>query len=86
MNSTGEFRFYKRKLPHFEDPGSVYFITSKAVDGLSLSAEANDVVFSSIKFNAGKKYNLFACVVMETHSHLVLQPLEKTTGIHYKYC
>lgn len=83
MNSTKEFRFYKRKLPHLEDPGSVYFITTKVNSSLSLSAEAKDNVLSSIKFNAGKKYRLYACVIMETHFHLILQPIEKSAGSYY---
>lgn len=68
-------RVYRRNLPHWEIPGSVYFITFRTADELALSDAAKDITFDSIKFHAGKKYKLYACVVMETHIHLILQPL-----------
>jgi hypothetical protein len=71
-----DFRSYRRKLPHFELPGSVYFITFTTAKELTLSDEAKDSVLESIKFGDGNKYKLFACVVMDTHAHFIRQPLE----------
>lgn len=44
---------------------------------MTLSDTAKDIVFSAIKFHTGKKYELLACVVMNTHAHCILKPLEK---------
>ena len=76
LKPTTEFRVYRRNLPHVELTGSVYFITFRTTDGFTLSESAKDITFNSIKFHAGKKYELYACVVMETHVHVVLQPLQ----------
>ena len=83
LNPIEKFRFYRRNLPHFEQPGSAYFITFKTVNGRILTDETKDIVFASIKFHACKKYRLYACVVMETHVHLILQPLEESIGQYY---
>ena len=83
LKPVKEFRSYKRNLPHFELPGSVYFITFTAAEGFTLSAEARDIVLASVKYGSGNKYRLYACVVMDTHVHLILQPLEETSGSFY---
>ena len=80
LKPVKEFRTYKRNLPHFEQTGSVYFITFKTTEGFTLSDAAKDITFASIKFHEGKKYRLYACVVMETHVHSILQPLEESKG------
>jgi len=64
-------------------PGSVYFVTFTTANGFILSDEAKDIVFDSIKFGSGMKYELFACVVMGTHAHFILEPLEERTGSFY---
>jgi putative transposase len=83
LKPVKEFRVYQRNLPHWENPGSVYFITFKTVEGVRLSGPAKDITFSSIKFHAGKKYKLYCCAVMETHAHAILQPLEESADTHY---
>lgn len=75
-----ELQIRKRKLPHWELSGSYYFITFTTVDGVTLNDTAKDIVFSSIQFYAGSKYDLHACVVMETHAHVLLKPLEVDVG------
>jgi len=83
LKPVRESRTYKRNLPHFEQPGSVHFITFTTAQGFILSDEAKNIVFDGIKFHAGKKYGLLACVVMETHVHFILQPLEEASGSFY---
>ena len=83
LKPVKEFRIYKRNLPHWELPGSVYFITFNTAKRSSLSNTAKDVVFSSFKFHADKKYKLDACVIMDTHVHCILQPIEKSDGSLY---
>ncbi|MBI4330337.1 MAG: transposase [Chloroflexi bacterium] len=83
LSPLKEFRAYQRKLPHWEQPGSLYFVTFNTSDGFVLSDEAKDLVFGAVKFHSGKKYELHALVVMDTHVHLVAQPSEKSKDIFY---
>ena len=71
-----DFRVYRRNLPHWELPESVYFITFSTADRFTLSDSAKDVVLSSFHFHDGKKYILHACVIMDDHVHCILQPME----------
>ncbi len=73
--ATG-FRVSKRILPHFELPGSIYFITFSIVDRFNLSDSAKDIVLSSVRFHDVKKYILHTCVIMDDHVHCILQPVK----------
>lgn len=82
IGSTGfqpveSFKIYRRNLPHFESPGSVYFITFRTFKNLVLPEVARDIVFNSILYWNNKKFNLYTAVIMPNHAHLILQPLEK---------
>lgn len=83
LKPVNEFRIYKRNLPHWEYPGSVYFITFRTAEGFTLSDAEKEITFTSIKFHANKKFRLYACVVMGTHAHLILQPLEESGSDFY---
>ena len=76
LKPVSRFKVSRRNLPHFEIPGSVYFITFSTIDRLTLSDSAKDIVLSSFHFHNGKKYVLYACVVMDDHAHCILQPME----------
>jgi len=78
-----EFRLYRRKLPHWEDPGYIYFITFRTFKHFILPEKARQIILDSCRFHDNKKYELYACVVMPEHVHLILQPLEKTDGGYY---
>jgi len=71
-----------RHLPHFQIPNAVYFITSRcrldqSGQHIELLPEERDIVFDAIKFLDGKKYDLYAVVVMHDHFHLIIQPTKK---------
>ena len=78
LKPTIDFKLYKRNLPHYEQPGSLYFITFKTMEGIILNDGVKDVVLSSILFHDDKKYRLEACVVMDTHVHCIIKPLVAT--------
>ena len=80
---VNEFRIYKRNLPHWEWPGSVYFITFRTAMDFILPEKARDIVSGSITFNVNRKYHLYAFVVMPDHVHIILQPLEKIKKAFY---
>ena len=78
FESVEMFHRYRRNLPHWEQPGSVYFITFRTAKNFVLSDELKDIIFQNIQFYSNKKYKLYSCVVMHDHAHVILQPLEKT--------
>ncbi len=80
---VNEFRLYERNLPHWEDPGHIYFITFRTFKHFILPEKARQIILDSCRFHDNKKYELYACVVMPDHVHLILQPLEKTDGGYY---
>jgi len=74
-----EFKIYRRNLPHWESPGSIYFITFRTFKNIVLSEDTRDIVFNSILYWKDKKFNLYASVVMPDHVHLILQPLDNSS-------
>lgn len=83
LKPIAEFRISRRNLPHWENPGSAYFITFNTATDFVLSDAAKDIVFSAIKYHAQKKYELHACVVMKTHVHVLLLPLKQSRDTYY---
>lgn len=73
-------RITRRNLPHWEYPGSTYFVTFRTAKGITLNDSAKDIVFACVRFFDGARYALHACAVMDTHVHLVIQPLEISEG------
>jgi REP element-mobilizing transposase RayT len=53
------------------------------MEGVILSVDAKDTIFACIKFHADKKYKLYACVIMGTHVHCIIQPLEQQEHKYY---
>ena len=78
-----EFRIYRRNLPHWERPESVYFITFRTFKQVILTEDSRNITFNSILFHNNKKYKLYAFVIMPDHVHLLLQPLEKRNNSFY---
>ncbi len=75
LKPVTDFHFSRRILPHFEIPGSIYFITFSTLDRFHLSDSAKEIVLSSFRFHNCKKYLLHVCVIMDDHAHCILQPL-----------
>jgi len=66
----------RRKLPHWELGGSVYFITFSSITG-ALPDEALRIVLETIKYDHNRKYRLYIALAMPDHVHLIIQPLIK---------
>ena len=75
MASPEDFTIYRRRLPHWRQDGSVYFITFRLASG-KLSEEEIGLVTENIRSNHGQFYNLYAAVVLPDHVHMLLQPKE----------
>jgi REP element-mobilizing transposase RayT len=72
----------RRNLPHWQQGGSVYFITFRSKRG-PLPDTAKQQVIANILYDHGKKYDLYLGLVMPDHVHLILQPRQKTPGFWY---
>jgi len=83
QKSIKEFTITRRHLPHWQSPNAIYFITTHCMEGKTLSPSQRDIVLNAIKYLDGKKYILYAAVVMPDHFHLVVQPVEKGDGAFY---
>lgn len=69
--------FYKRKLPHWELPGSTYFVTFRVHKSLGKVLENRllaVIVEEALWFGYGERYVMDAYVIMPDHVHLLFQP------------
>ena len=82
-NSITTFTINNRHLPHWQLPNSVYFITTRCIKGIDLTPEYRDIVMESIQYLDGKKYALYAAVILSNHFHIIMQPMEKDKGMYY---
>jgi len=75
---TESYRFYRRRLPHWREKGSIYFVTWRTGKGrLRLASPERAEVVSAIKHFEGFRYELYAYVVMDDHVHVVVRPFEE---------
>jgi hypothetical protein len=64
--------FYKRELPAL--------VTFRTEGTLALTPKAREAVMTRVLSEHGKRYAVFALVVMEDHAHIVLQALQPERG------
>jgi threonyl-tRNA synthetase/REP element-mobilizing transposase RayT len=69
-----------RRLPHFEKPWAIYFVTITTRDHRVLSPESRTIVLNAIRHFHNERYELFAVVVMPDHAHFLFQPWVKETN------
>jgi putative transposase len=68
---------YRRRMPHWRLFGSVYFITWRLTFSQpELTASERSVIMSALRHFEGSRYELFACVVMDDHVHVLVKLLE----------
>jgi REP element-mobilizing transposase RayT len=65
----------RRNLPHWQEPGRVYFITWRCKDGGFLSPEERQITLEALQHWNRKKWTLYAAVVLPDHVHVLAQPL-----------
>jgi len=70
----------RRRLPHFEKPWAIYFITIGTRNRRVLSPASRTVVLNALRHFHGQRYELFAAVVMPDHVHFLIQPWIKETN------
>jgi putative transposase len=77
------FQVNRRNLPHWQQPGSVYFITWRLKGDGFLSPEEKTTILNSILYWDKVKWNVHAAVVMPNHVHVITQPLAPPDGGAY---
>ncbi len=74
---TPDALYSRRRLPHFEQPWSIYAVTISTKKRRCLSPKARTIVLDSLRYFHKKRYELFAACVMADHVHFLLQPWPK---------
>ena len=74
------FRVTRRNLPHWQEPGRVYFITWRCKDGVVLNEIERTITLEAIRFWDPSKWIVYAAVILPDHVHLLSQPLSRGEG------
>ena len=69
------FTLTRRKLPHWQNPGSVYFITWNCQNHHLLNDAERTITLQTIRFWDQRQWLLYIAVIMPDHVHLLAQPL-----------
>jgi REP element-mobilizing transposase RayT len=74
------FERYRRRLPHWEEPGATYFLTATLHDRqlCDLSTpQLAPIIIDALRYFDGIRYDLYDYVVMPDHIHLILRIQER---------
>jgi len=74
------FQISRRNLPHWQEPGRVYFITWRCRKDRCLSCEERTITLDAIRYWDTIKWTVYAAVVLPDHVHVLAQPLIKQEG------
>ncbi len=74
------FQVTRRNLPHWQDPGQVYFLTWRCRDGVMLRSEERQVVMDALCHWDGLKWKVYVAVIMPDHVHVLGQPFPHPQG------
>lgn len=74
------FKIARRWLPHWQEPGSVYFITWRCKSGKRLTSEERAIALNAVQYWEGRKWTVYAAVVMPDHVHVLARPFFREEG------
>ena len=72
---------WKRHLPHFQLSAGYYFITLVTNNRTLLQSSQKDCIFNALNFLNGKKYELYAAVILNDHLHMIINPTDSLSKI-----
>ena len=72
--------FYRRNLPHIERFSASYFVTFRTLGDLFLPPTARTIALRHCLFENGRKIEMYACVIMPNHVHMLFTALEGDQG------
>ncbi len=64
-----------RNLPHWQQPGSTYFLTWRVIRGRELEPDDRTIALNALRFWDDKKWFVYAAVIMPDHAHALVRPL-----------
>jgi putative transposase len=74
------FQVTRRNLPHFQEPGRVYFLTWRCRPGQGLSPAECKIVLAALLHYNGHKWRVYTAVILPDHVHALVQPLPHPDG------
>lgn len=80
MQPIKDFQATRRNLPHWQEPGSVYFITWRIKGERNLSPGEKTLILNSVLHWENIKWVVYAAVVMSNHVHVIAQTLPLPDG------
>jgi REP element-mobilizing transposase RayT len=80
VSPVQSFKITRRNLPHWQEPGRVYFITWRCRQGQILAPEERTIIIETIKYWDEVKWTVYAAVIMPDHVHALVQPLPHNAG------
>ena len=72
---------WRRQLPHYQLSDGYYFITFATHNRLILQPAQKACIFDAISFLDGKRYELYASVVLDDHVHIIINPTDTLSKI-----
>jgi putative transposase len=75
VKGVSSFTATRRNLPHWEDPGSVYFVTWSTIRKTCLGPEERTLTLAAIRYWDSVRWTVYSAVVMPDHVHVLVQPL-----------
>jgi len=73
----------RRHLPHWEEPGTTYFITFCLARGVRADLtrlEVAQILSGALHYFAGERYDLYDHTIMPDHVHAIIKPMRRTDG------
>ena len=77
---VSSFQTARRRLPHWQQGNSVYFISWVCRPGKTMNPVEKGITLEAIRFWDSRKWTVYAAVVMPDHVHLLAQPLPGPDG------
>jgi REP element-mobilizing transposase RayT len=83
LRPVTSFQISRRNLPHWQLPGSIYFITWRCLEEKILSGKEKTIILDSILYWNNIKWIIHAAVVMTNHVHILVEPLPIPEGGYF---
>ncbi len=80
---TTRFAHREDWLPHWEQPGATYHLRTSTLPeaaGLLATERVAPIVTACLEHDVGRRYTLYAYVIMPDHLHMLLAPARRGEG------
>jgi len=79
---TSSLNIRRHNLPHWQQGGSVYFVTFRINQG-DLTSTEREIVKHEVLYGHTRKYILHIAAILTDHVHMIIQPMERAPGVWY---